>query len=321
MILARAAALMLALAPLAVEARTAAYSSVVFFGDSLTDSGNAAILSPGAVPPVIYPNGQFTNGDVWATQLGATAALLGGTNFAVGGARATGAGSSPGFDEQIDLALPFRAAYGPRPLAAVWIGSNDLRDAFAAPDPFAAIPVVIAAAVDAIGMGIDRLVEADMRNFVVLGVPDLSLLPGIVGTANEGPVGDAVDAFNAALLAELAMPGRAAQFTYVDTDALLNEVVTLGPALGITQPDTSCIVTPLGDSCIFDSGPTADYDLANAFVFYDDIHPTVPVHSYLAGAFAAAVPAVPLPAGLPLTLGALALLAALARARARAANA
>lgn len=82
----------------------AGYSSLYVFGDSLSDSGNnAVVLGPNVTPVPIpgnafiptypYASGRYTNGDVWAqtlaSLLGLTAdpSLLGGTDYAFGGAQ------------------------------------------------------------------------------------------------------------------------------------------------------------------------------------------------------------------------------------------
>ena len=81
-----------------------AYSVLYIFGESLSDSGNnATVLAPNTTPVPIsgndfiltfpYASGHYTNGPVWAQDfaavlgLSASSSLLGGTNFAFGGAR------------------------------------------------------------------------------------------------------------------------------------------------------------------------------------------------------------------------------------------
>src|SRR5215471_4269940 len=85
-------------------ARANAYSALYIFGDSLSDSGNNAIVfAPNTTPVPIpgndfiptfpYASGRYTNGPVWAEDfasalgLSASPSLLGGTNFASGGPR------------------------------------------------------------------------------------------------------------------------------------------------------------------------------------------------------------------------------------------
>src|SRR5499425_1883498 len=82
----------------------AAYSALYIFGDSLSDSGNnAVVLAPNTTPVPVsgndfiptfpYASGHYTNGPVsaqdFAPALGLSAdpSLLGGTNYAFGGAR------------------------------------------------------------------------------------------------------------------------------------------------------------------------------------------------------------------------------------------
>ena len=81
----------------------AGYSNLFVFGDSLSDSGNNAIvLTPNVTPIPIpgnsfipffpYASGHYTNDQVWAQivatslDLSATPSLLGGTDYAFGGA-------------------------------------------------------------------------------------------------------------------------------------------------------------------------------------------------------------------------------------------
>src|SRR5262249_12236907 len=80
-----------------------AYAALYIFGDSLSDSGNNAIvLAPNTTPVPIsgndfiptfpYASGHYTNGPVWAQDFAAvlgvsgSPSLLGGTNFAFVGA-------------------------------------------------------------------------------------------------------------------------------------------------------------------------------------------------------------------------------------------
>ena len=93
--------------------QAAAYSSVVIFGDSLSDNGNnalAGLYDPSQVvtgntyvPSATYaPAMTYTNGPVWATYFGnllgvpILPSLAGGTDFAFGGATTGTPGSGPG---------------------------------------------------------------------------------------------------------------------------------------------------------------------------------------------------------------------------------
>jgi outer membrane lipase/esterase len=79
------------------------YSNLFIFGDSLSDAGNNAVIFGANVTPVPisgnsfiptfpYASGHYTNGPVWAQSfafnlgLSASPSLLGGTDYAFGGA-------------------------------------------------------------------------------------------------------------------------------------------------------------------------------------------------------------------------------------------
>ena len=75
-------------------ARAATYPAIYSFGDSLSDVGNLSAATAGTIPlPGFYYNGRFSNGPNWLDDLSAKLglstgpALLGGDNFAVGGAQ------------------------------------------------------------------------------------------------------------------------------------------------------------------------------------------------------------------------------------------
>jgi len=106
--LARLLVLIAALGTGAVQA-----GELYLFGDSLTDSGNDAIALGGGdpnqiitnyyVPSAPYGSGTFSNGEVWVSHVAARLrqsdaalpSLLGGDDFAFGGARAAVDGSVP----------------------------------------------------------------------------------------------------------------------------------------------------------------------------------------------------------------------------------
>jgi len=98
-----------------LPAAASPYTSMVVFGDSLSDSGNDAILLGGSKTQTITGNtyipgapyatptssGTFSNGPVWASDAASALgvplkpSLAGGTNFAFGGATTGGPGPIP----------------------------------------------------------------------------------------------------------------------------------------------------------------------------------------------------------------------------------
>ncbi|GGE21825.1 lysophospholipase [Primorskyibacter flagellatus] len=302
-----ATALGLLLAGPAAAVGIGPFSDLIVFGDSYSDSGNASITTFGLVPnPTRYPNGQFTNGDVWATQLGATAALAGGTNYAFGGAEAQGEAGDliPDFGLQIDsflLSLAGGLSLGPTPVVGMFIGGNDLREI---PDS-ASAPGVIADTVGAIGTGMQRLIDAGLGDFVVFGMPNLGRLPENAAPGDAASGTAAALAYNAALTARFGTLTGAHDIRYIDTFALLEGVFADAAALGFTNTTEGCIDAEANPAlCSGDLG----------YLFQDNVHVTERVQTVLADAFTDAVmPAVPLPAGGLLILSGLGALTLLRR--------
>jgi hypothetical protein len=111
------------------------FTDLAVFSDSLSDPGNIFMATGGAQPPeAFYPNGQFTNGDTWATQLGVSLAF--GTTFASGDATAVENGDRvPDFDVQRALYRAANLDLGDTPLAVAAFDGNDLRVVLEQPLP------------------------------------------------------------------------------------------------------------------------------------------------------------------------------------------
>ena len=321
---------------LAASAGAAAqpYSNLYIFGDSLADSGNNAALvdsgmfppfSPGErtavplVPPQIIPtapyaSNRYSNGPVWveyfAESLGvsAQASLLGGSNFAFGGAR-SGPGFAPGTPTIAQQAGMFLAATGGvAPASALYVvqgGGNDARDIAGASDP---APLIGAYAANIAGV-VGDLQAAGARHFLIANVPDLGKAPAVLLDPEGDPAaasflaGVMNDALDAALGALPSAPGS--RFYRLDLFGLMNELfaavaATPGGAFGFTDVTTPCA---LFQACI---------DSPAGFAFWDGLHPTTQLHEYL-GMQAAAL--VPEPQTYALLLAGLVLLAFGARRR------
>ena len=248
----------------AAPASNVAVSNVVVFGDSLSDAGNA---TPGT----------FSNGAVWVERLAEklgrplTAASKGGTNFAVGGARPTGA-RIPSLRQQADAYLRThgrRADAGA--LYIVYGGGNDLRAVVEAPDP----RPVIARATETVASIIADLAKAGAREFLVPNMPDLGRVPEI---RRYGP--NAVQiatmasvSYNQTLARSLDEVERRLPIRLhrLDVWTLLQEVLADPKAAGFINVTEPCIAR----------GPCRDPD---RFLFWDSVHPTAAAHARLAEA-------------------------------------
>ncbi|WP_417727232.1 SGNH/GDSL hydrolase family protein [Roseovarius sp.] len=291
------------------------FSDLVVFGDSLSDPGNIFAITGGTVPdPTLYPNGQFTNGNTWASQLGANFAS--GTNFAFGGARAVAnpeplggdtddnTDAIPDFAAQRDLFGLTAPSLGPNPLAAVWFGGNDLRAGLANP---ASLGAVISAAVTEIVTGVGDLFSRGLTDVLVFGLPNLGRIPEVtsldafLASIGAAPAGSAIagataatQGFNAALRSGLSTLTPLGNVQFLDTFALFEDILADADALRFTNTTDACILTLV---------PATDCATDQGFVFHDSIHPTDRVHALIAKEVRAAV--VPLPAGGLLLLTAL----------------
>jgi phospholipase/lecithinase/hemolysin len=175
---------------------------LVIFGDSLSDPGNAFVLTGEVsvrpfklIPDAPYLIGglHLSNGKTWVEQLAADldlprdarpAFLAPGffSNYAVGAARARGNGP---IDLTSQVAVFLSVTRHERPdhrLYVLWVGGNDVRDAFAALTEGAS-PArargIIRVAVTAITDNMAALVEAGARRFLVLNAPNIGLVPAV----------------------------------------------------------------------------------------------------------------------------------------------
>lgn len=313
------AALALCAAGSAQAASTGGYSSIAIFGDSLSDTGNLYAATGGAIPAAPYVDGRFSNGPIWADDMiGAfNAKGLFGQSFAYGSANVIENGDFiPDLGTQIGIFETFvpDEVLGDNPLAALWMGANDLFDALDTLDTAGVVATGVAAA-QGVAQGIAALAAGGITDFVVLNLPDLGKVPayamfepGKAATATAGTL-----AFNATLAGELdLLRAGGLNIASVDIFALFNGLYADPAQYGLLDNFTPCYV-PGYFTC----------DLAtqaSLLTFFDAVHPSDTVHAAVAGIVSDAITpaAVPLPASAPLLIAALGGIAALRRRRAAA---
>jgi phospholipase/lecithinase/hemolysin len=244
------------------------FSSIVVYGDSLSDSGN--LYSLVGYPPYPYFNGRFSDGPVAVEQLathmgvplydfafgGATTGL---GNFIDGGNQATlGAFGLPGMQLEIAGSAGLVSSIATGSLFVVWGGANDF---FSGDSPLAA-----AANVDAYVM---QLKSMGANQILVPGIPDLGLTPEFYGI----PIATAYSqAYNAAL--KSGLPSGA---VYFDTYSLLHSITNNPADYGLTNVNTPCF-----DGVNMCSDP-------DRYLFWDHVHPTSAADAILAEQFQSAV--------------------------------
>ncbi len=306
----------------------AAFSGVTIFGDSLSDTGNVFLATSTTVPPPPYFAGRFSDGAIWTDYLvgglgfAATPSLLGGQNYAFGGAR-TGAGTNPvpGLLAQTGgLWAPSLAGAADPSRAYVLVGGgNDMRDArtlFQTDSDVdkAGREAAAQLAASQLTQSLGVLASNGAKTVLIGNLPDLGRTPEAVRLGLVYSSTDATMRFNEQLPGVLAAGASyGLSMRFVDLAGVANQVftdaTTNGGALyGITNVETPCGAFYPG------GGP-----LCSISSFSDDLHPSTRVHQ-LFGEAAMQALAVPEPQTYLLFAVGLAALAWRGRASAKAAQ-
>ena len=312
-----ASALWFGLPPVAAHA----YSALYVFGDSLSDVGNIYAATSGLEPAAPYANGQFSNGPVWAQDLShslgigtLSPSLLGGTDYAFGGATTGYAGTATagstiptvtqqvaGFVAAVHSAAPSSALY------AIWIGSNDVFNILSGGAVGAVAVADALGAAQAEATAIQTLATAGAKDFLVPLVADLGETPTLrlLGSAASAAGTALSQAYDAALVADLAAlaatPGI--DLSYLDTFSLLDSAIADPSVYGLTNVTAPCYVGPYTGGGTVCATP-------DQYLFWDQLHPTVTGQAIIA---TAAFDTVPEPAALVILASGLAGMAALRR--------
>ncbi len=307
-------------------------TSVTFFGDSLTDTGNGdLILSglglPDLTPSPPYASGVASDGSVWAQYLATSLGRAGDAapslppfssrNFAVGTAR-TGQSGVSGFPIGM---LSQLSAYGssslttdPTGLYALYGGANDIFDA-ASLATDGAREDAMTTAMDNLATISEGLYDLGARHFLVPNAFDVGRSPA--GSAsNPALLGALSSRFNELLadtLVDLAATLPGSTFYGLALDVLQDNV-----AYDALQGASRYGLTNTSHPCLALGAPGCDVS-----TFADDRHPTAAFHALIAeAAFARVVQGVdvsPVPEPVPAVLFALGigLLGAFTRRRTR----
>lgn len=295
-----AAVVLLSVSSTNLQASTA---QIFAFGDSLLDSGNLDLAlrfnggtgindlpAPDGAPPRTYPAGQFTNGNTWTTQLGLLPSLAGGTNFGYGGATAVDNGDFiPDLQSQVRAFRNSGTTVDRSATAAIWAGGNDFR-AFDPNWSRQEINKAVRKITRSIAKSVRRLYRSGVSNIIVLGLPEIDVLPASVSRYNSQL---------SRIMERLDNRLANSNIRFFDTNSLFQEIL-LTAAL---DPARNLSLVP----CVYNPADCAANPLN--YVFYDEIHPTEWVHSILAERVSeeihSSVSEVPLPATAPLLLAGL----------------
>jgi outer membrane lipase/esterase len=273
------------------------FSDVFIFGDSLSDSGNVALLTTARsgpptsnlfIPDFPYAiSNRLTNARVWveiaAPTFGFSAvpSLLGGPNFAFAGARTgpLGASGVPSLQTQFFGMYLAANTISSDALYILAGGGNNARDALidilGCMGDVACIGTIISNTAADFARDIDQMVEAleagGATNILVWNAPDVGKAPAVIGLAGSAIGTLLTSAMNAELLRELADDPHVRIF---DLFGLVNAAVS--SAFGFENVTDACGAVPGCDP--------------SEYFFWDGIHPTSGGHAILAEAILLAVP-------------------------------
>jgi phospholipase/lecithinase/hemolysin len=288
-----------------LPAHSQEFTSIVVFGDSLSDSGNVADLYQqkyGFRLPVVnfnYADGHITDGyetipgaqnyaGTWVEQLAAAlpskpkvkASLDGGTNYAYGFAT-TGSGlgylfydiqgvtysvNVSNIGQQITDYLATNPKMNGKTLFVLWGGGIDLL--------YATSPLDIYEAGVNQAINVQRLVDAGATNIMVANLPAMGLIPRLNGDASSAAAGNQASAlFNGVLdqsldNVEKSHPGQPLHLYRLDIFTLFNQMVASPSSFSLTNVTNPSIGI---------NGLNPD-----TYLFWDDIHPTTKTHNIVA---------------------------------------
>ncbi len=311
------AVLLPALAAASMAVHAGPFTSVFFFGDSLSDTGNLSIATGGALPGTAQPyaDGRYSDGSLWVETFAAGLGLAsqanpfreGGNNFAFAGARTGAAESPPGVLAQAVGIWGAGFVADSNALYVVVGGGNDMRDARDAftgilPADIAGRQAAALSAFNNLATTIGYLAASGAQNVLISTLPDLGVTPEAISAGLEAASTDATNQFNA-LVRSLPSNYAGLSIKLLDMAAIAANVHLKPQLYGVNNTDLPCagFVGSQGASCA-------------TSLFSDDLHPSALAHR-LIGEAALAVYGVPVPGTLALMALALVLLVVVQRNR------
>lgn len=313
---------------LAGTASAATFSSLVTFGTSLSDPGNAAALTAidggGAfLPPTpYYFAGRFSNGPTAAEYLaqgyGVTVGLgwptasAASNNFAVGGAlngngnynfiidspaglnAGYAAVGTTGIAQQIARYAPFSGSLADPNVAGHTLfllegGPNDLFLGFETKPPSEISNVVNAALTDMAG-DIGALAALGAKHILVPGLPDLGKTPEAFGFGPvvAGQLSQISAGYNAGLSGVLSQLGVA--LAPYGTQLYSFDTASFFDSVAGSAAQFGFDPDKLTQSCLYNGGLAALQSGCVGYLYFDKVHPTTQAHALWAEGLAAAVP-------------------------------
>jgi outer membrane lipase/esterase len=268
----------LVLSPVAAQAANPHFSAIYVFGDSYCDAGN--LFAAAGVPGAPYYMGRFSDGPVFVEHIASawglpmTPSNLGGTDYAWGGAFVTAdqpLGPNAVIPSVPHQVLAYLNQHGgkadPNALYILEGGGNDIIDAAGVGSP-EQLGLQIA-----VGTANNELLlrRAGAKHFLIPNIFNLAIVPegGTFAAFNTAAAESANKNLAQFLQLEELFPG--VHITHLDTFDLFQAVLTDATHFGFTDVTTAC----------FDEVTIPCSDPVH-HMFWDHIHPTVFMHSFIA---------------------------------------
>jgi outer membrane lipase/esterase len=290
---------------LPVTASAVPFSKLVVLGDSLSDQGNISLITGGTIPPPEYTDGftsgRFTNGrnyiDHLVDGLGLSSlpSVLGGSNYAHGGARTDSHILAPiGAKSILEQLATYQADLAGggadnQALHVVWGGANNVRDiiersiADLTYDPsvdFSNTLVDMATVINGLAL-------LGAEQFLIPNLPDIGLVPLVTGGGPPVLAASALASlFNtqlANIIDDLEASFMDVEVIRLDTFALSRQFYDNPMQFGFSNVSDACyseFVASGGTTC-------AESD---AYLSWDGFHPTARAHQKFAAKVFAAIP-------------------------------
>lgn len=265
-----------AAATLAAQPSTPTFDALYVFGDSYCDVGNLYTATGNTYPPAPYYRGRFSDGPLWIEHVAGflhlplTASLLGGTDYAFGGAWATapqalGTGIIPSVPEQVAIYLQQRGGKAdPHALYIIEGGGNDIVDTTTGSPQVLGYQIALNLVASE-----EMLRKAGARHFVIPNLFNVGLLPVARSKAAFASAASTVanQGLDLLLAPEEQIPG--VHILRMDVFSLMSAVQIDPTHFGFTDITDPCLTTVLCN------------DPDHAF-FWDTFHPTLFGHAFFA---------------------------------------
>ncbi len=252
-------------------------STLVVFGDSLSDTGNSYSLSDYRLPAAPYYKGRFSNGPIWIDTLRAlliakTSKPLPLLNYAFGGAGVLKMkDASFRLSQEIDSYLLSHTAVPPDHLLIIWIGANDY---LMSPE---ATKEEVHAVVNTIADNVTRLVVHGAQHILIVSLPDLGVTPYARDLEWETELTQLTQYHNQLLqhkFVQMQIDHPNLDWIYVDTARIFLDITSESQRYGVTNTREPCLSQAKSEQGVATQ--------CNHYVFFDAIHPTALIQQLIA---------------------------------------